>query len=266
MMKVRAGIPSNILAVLLLIVINGCGGEKLESQWKNEPITVDGLSDDWSEYAIHYFDKEDMQLVLGIANDDSTLNLMMKFRDQRLARMFESRGVTFWFNGDNRKDKDLGIFYHNSRSGMRATPPGANNMNPDGRDSFQPEGIFSLISQDTVELTEMAASGVETNRDVSEGVFCFELKVPLGKKENLPYTLVTSNTNKIQLGIELAAVSEEEQARMKEMMAERREQGRPGGMRGGGVRGGGGPRNGRPGGMPDMDGKEMWFTVTLAKL
>jgi hypothetical protein len=97
------------------------------------------------------------------------------------------------------------------------------------------------------------------------------LKVPLGKNENSSYTLVTSNKNKIKLGIELAAVSEEEQAKMKEMMAERGGRGRPGGgmqgggMRGGGMRGGGAPQGGRPRGIPNMDGKEIWFTVYVAK-
>ncbi|NOQ97869.1 MAG: hypothetical protein GQ561_06860 [Calditrichae bacterium] len=276
-MKNKIGVSVIFFGIIMLIALNGCGGEKLESQWKDAQITVDGASDDWSEYVVHYFDKEDMEIVLGIANDDTSLNLMIKFRDQRLARMFERRGVTFWFDGNDQKNKNFGIFYQNPQLTMIEIPRGdmpgrRNDMNPDGGETFQPGGIFSLIAQDTVELGGTDIHGCKTKVDLKEGVYCYELSIPIAKNENSPYALVLSNKSKIKLGIELAAVSEEEQAIIKEMMAEREGRGRSGGgmggggLRGGGMRGGGGgSRGGRPGGMPDMDGKEIWFTVSLAK-
>lgn len=39
------------------------------------------------------------------------LNLMIRFRDNRLARMIEARGLILWFNEKN--ENNLGIHYGN---------------------------------------------------------------------------------------------------------------------------------------------------------
>jgi len=271
-MKIKTEVSVKFIGIIMLIALNGCGGEELQSERKDSPITVDGKCDDWLNLTTHYFDKEGMQIVLGIANDDISLNLMMKFRDQRLARMIDRRGVTFWFNGKNQKSKNYGIYYQNPRTDMMAIPRGeiperGNGSHPEGGGTFQPKGVFSLITQDTVEITGTDISGSEAQVDVREGVFCYEISILIDKIENLPRTLFVSDKNLIKLGFEIAAMSEEDQVQMKEMLAERVDQSRPRGGRGGsGMRGGGGgTKGGRPGGMPDRDGKEIWFTVSLAR-
>ncbi|OPX35134.1 hypothetical protein B1H10_01960 [candidate division KSB1 bacterium 4484_188] len=105
-----------IWGILSAALVFGCSGEKLHSQPKMNKIEVDGRDADWSDYKTNYYEKENMRIVLGVVNDDSSINILIRFRDFRLARMFERRGVTLWLNSENKKKKTLGIHYINEAS------------------------------------------------------------------------------------------------------------------------------------------------------
>jgi hypothetical protein len=261
-----------IVFLILTFPFIGCGDEKLESQWIDSKIIVDGNADDWSDYPVKYFDKDDMEFIIGVVNNDSILNVMIRLRDQRMARMLEHRGVTFWFDREGQKDKKFGILYKNPvmqpvapfpQDEPHGSPPPDRNFDA----SYNPRGEFSLLETDTLKIPPQGLEGIRAKTGLKESIYCYEIMVPL-KKIGVSLNGTSIAGSKISLGIDVADVSEEEKARMKEMMAERVNRGRSGGGMGGGRPGGGmrggGPPNGRPGGMEDMDGKELWFTVTLA--
>ena len=133
--------------------------------------------------------------------------------------------------------------------------------------SYNPRGEFSLLETDTLKIPPEGLEGIRAKTGLKESIYCYEIMVPL-KKIGVSLNGTSTAGSKISLGIEVAGVSEEEKARMKEMMADRAKRGRSGGGMGGGRSGGGMRSGGFPGGrrgeMPDMNGKELWFTVTLA--
>lgn len=273
-------------SITLVIGFNwGCGGKKIQSSWKQNVIVVDGLVDDWSGYTSEYYEKDDIQVLLALANDDTSLNLMFRFNDQQLARMFERRGIVFWFDGNGKKNKNYGIYYVDPDAKNIIAPlfgmggkrsPGT----PDINQTFVPQGLFNLITQDTIKIPGNGMKGLQAKTGLERGAYCYEFNIPLQSGENSSSGLFVSPQKKIKLCIEIPPVSKEERARMEEMMAERRGQGRPagrragggmdggggrmpgGGMRGGGMRGGGnrGPENM----IPDLNRKEMCFMVVLA--
>jgi uncharacterized membrane protein YgcG len=279
-MSIRFSLTNLLIAVGTILFINGCGGEKFQSHWKKSDIMVDGQVEDWTNYPVAYYEKDDTRIVLGFANDDTSLNIMIRFRDHRIARLFERRGVILWFDGKNQKDKEFGIQYVDPNARKMGLPT----MEMFGRDfrrepifmdqASEPNGSFSLISKDTVEIPQDGIEGIRAAVDFQQGLYCYEFSIPIYKNEVYPYAIKISSKQKVKLGVEIAPVSEEEKERIEEMMKERRQSrqggsGRGGGMPGGGMRGGGmkggGMRGGGPGRqIPDMDGKEMWMTVLLA--
>lgn len=260
---------------LLLVLSTGCG-EKIESTWKNQELTVDGNGQDWEGFPLQYH--EDMKIVYGIVNDDATVNFMIRFNDESLARMFSMRGFTLWLNEEDEEQKQIGIHYRDDSMRHRFMAERRDRYRERDQDEQisselpKPKGKFTLAKNDSltiIPLRDIAA--FEAAADSKDGIFCYEFSIPLTSAEGSPYYLNISNQKIIKVGLEIVGMSEEEKENLKAEMEERQKSmqggdmggrsrgGMKGGMRGGGKRGGGN----RPQ-MPDMDGEEYWITVQLA--
>lgn len=267
-----------IWGILSAALVFGCSGEKLHSQPKMNKIEVDGRDADWSDYKTNYYEKENMRIVLGVVNDDSSINILIRFRDFRLARMFERRGVTLWLNSENKKKKTLGIHYINEASKYMA-PPAVGGFrersgeHPPMENMRRFRGTFSFIKEGVYEkIPAGGLDGVAAAADVREGTFCYEYEIPLRANTASSLALTAGPGDAIKLGIEIPPLSEEERQKLKEWMKEKggggmrgKIRGGAGGSRRGGRMGGGGMRGVAPGRqMPDIEGKEFWMTVLLS--
>ncbi|MEE9117208.1 MAG: hypothetical protein V3U02_01260, partial [Calditrichia bacterium] len=201
---------------------------------------------DWEGFPLQY--QEDMKIVYGIVNDDATVNFMIRFNDESLARMFSMRGFTLWLNEEDEEQKQIGIHYRDDSMRHR--------FMAERRDRYRERDQDEQISS---ELPK------------PKGKFTLAKNDSLTSAEGSPYYLNISNQKIIKVGLEIVGMSEEEKENLKTEMEERQKSmqggdmgghgrgGMKGGMRGGGKRGGGN----RPQ-MPDMDGEEYWITVQLA--
>jgi len=261
---------------LVLMMTAGCG-EKIESTWKNQMLTIDGDSQDWEGLPLQY--QEDMKIVYGIVNDDVTVNFVIRFNDERLARMFSMRGFTFWLNGEDSEKKLIGIHYRDDAMRNKVLANERNRSRVQEQEeqpplqSIKPNGKFTLAKNDT--LTKILISDLpafEAAAASKDGIFCYEFSIPLTSMDGSPYYLNLSDQKNIKVGLEIVGMSEEEKEKLKAEMEERQNSmkgGNMGGRSGGGMRGGmrGGGKHGggsRPQ-MPDMDGEEYWISVQLAK-
>jgi len=260
-----------LASFFILIILDGCKNELLKSEWKKSQITIDGKSDDWPDYSLKFVERDNVQAILGIINNDTSLNLMIRFRDNRLARMIEARGLVLWF--DEKNQNNLGIHYVNKdfrcriRS-MVSVPPNRGESIGPPEEVLRPAGSFRVMKEDTNEIPERGFKGILAAADFIDGSYCYEFQVPLFTNTGSPYMLHTPLGNKLKIGFEIPPVSEEEKEQIKEMMEEKERDGsnmRGGGMPRGGMGGGrmGRGKSGRN--MPDLDGKEVWFTVLLLK-
>ena len=257
------------------ILTEGCG-EKIESTWKNQELTVDGNGQDWEGLPLQY--QEEMKIVYGIVNDDATVDFIIRFNDERLAHMFSMRGFTLWLNEEGEEQKQIGIHYRDDSMRDKYLAEQRDRNREGNQDEHisselpKPKGKFTLAKNDSltiIPLRDIAA--FEAAADSKDGIFCYEFSIPLTCAEGSPYYLNISNQKIIKVGLEIVGMSEEEKENLKAEMEERQKSmqggdmgghgrgGMKGGMRGGGKRGGGN----RPQ-MPDMDGEEYWITVQLA--
>ena len=262
----------------------GCGGEEIDSTFKNKPIFVDGKGNEWNDYPLQF--NEDFNVVYGIVNNDSALYCMIRFNDQQLARMMSVRGFTLWVNNSGDEEKLMGIHYRDQRPRedimemMRPRPGQQDQQKVPDQKIIYPRGRFSLARNDTItDFNINDIYGINAAAGLDNGLYCFEFSMALKKSAGIVYSLGVKSGDVIKVGMEIAAVSEEEQERMKKEMEGRRESmgngrggGRPGGGRPSGGTGGGMMGGGRSGGgmrgdrpqMPDMDGDIFWMTVQLA--
>ena len=270
------------LSILCIAFCIGCG-KTIDSHWKDKAIQIDGKSEDWKGIPLYY--EEDQNVMYGIVNNDSTLNILIRFNDSRLAHMFSRRGMILWLNDENEKEKKIGFHYQEQFiPGERAGFMDRERFNRDEdqrgemRTPMPPQGSFSLAINDSItERSIKNVNGMAAAAGLENGLYCYEFSIPLFSAENLtsetpkagdlPYYICVSSKKEIKVGLEILPFNREERDRMTEQMGERRP---PRGMHGGGMMGDGRRPGGRMSGgsdrhfMPNMDGEEFWMTVHLA--
>ncbi|KAA3611290.1 MAG: hypothetical protein D8M58_15080 [Calditrichaeota bacterium] len=245
-----------ILLMLFTVAFFACSNQTIESKKPETQILVDGIGNDWEKYNLVF--NEDFNIVFGALNTDPTLYLMFRFNDQRLARMFASRGVYLWLD----KEKETGIMY---RDENLFPNPGQRRNRGDIQQGYFPNGTFIVQKKDTViEQSLKSYPNLEAAFNLNDGLYCFEFKLPLNSTS--PVTFI-SDDNELKVGIELAEVSEEVRSQMEQQRQGARGSAMSGGRSGGG-RGMGGRGGMRGGGRPaqpktDFDGKEIWLNIIL---
>lgn len=259
-MKIINAVISFFIGISFL---TGCGSDSIKSEKLQTVLSVDGVGEDWANIPLTYI--EDMGMVIGFANNDSTLYGMFRFSDHLLARKIHLRGAILWIDPQQDEEKRFGIRYRWEFSGL---PPYRDNA---GRDPSEQKEIDLNGSFMVVQGEDKISSGLEFFPGVSaaagndKSLYVFEFAVPLNSDADGVLREIAAGTRMVGIGIEISAMSEEERKEMKQRMAERGGGDRSGGgMKGGGSRSGSGRGMGGQG-MPDMDSEEFWMTVILAK-
>ncbi|MBN1424572.1 hypothetical protein JXA88_08450 [Candidatus Fermentibacteria bacterium] len=107
--------------LIILVSTSGCGEEPVGSTWANTPPIIDGDSADWPMSHMTYVEKT--RGVIGVANDDSMVYLLFRFRDQNAARKAMVGGATVWWSPSGTKDREAGIRFSPTMS-IRDVMPG----------------------------------------------------------------------------------------------------------------------------------------------
>jgi hypothetical protein len=301
------------IALLVSLAVVGFGREaeaavKIESSPADDSIVLDGDPADWEGFPIAYL--QDTLHVMAIAHDDSNIYVMYRFADQRLARQLLMRGVTLWINGDGKtknKNEEFAVRYPGSEQiaeqfeneGSREERYRAET---DGSDTFggggpppplasmhQVPGQLTVIRMGMKEAgDENGAAGPTAASSFNDGIFCYELKIPLADIGGKIADASPAKKRVVAIGVQIGGMTEAEmesmQAAMKEKMGGMSGHPPSGGMSGGppsGMGGGGlgsmgggmgGMGGGRGGGGMGGDGGDMghrmepeieWLSVTL---
>lgn len=257
----------NLLIILLsLFVFISCRGLKIQSTWLDNKISIDGTIEDWKDMPRIY--EEDIKIMYSVANDYNHLNLMYCFNDPALARMIAMRGVTVWFNDEAKKEKNFGIAFKNDLMDQRKdmNREQIHNQNEqlssakDLRELLK-SGRFTVELKDTLSgLLLDETLGVEASMDQIEGLYCFEMKLPLSEIKKSKTVLQIPEDNQMKIAIEIPEAKRFTIKRKGDSMG-----GGRGGMRGGGKGGRGGSPPGGEKNRLDMSAKEIWSIIVLAE-
>ncbi len=286
-----------VIGFIGLSLLLHCGGDKIQNQWADREIAIDGKFADWE--GIAQYTLEDQNLVMGVANDANNLYLMFRGNDEQLARRIQMMGVTVWMDKENKKQKKWGVCYTGSTDIHVSYRPKIEREDRRPREMDEqrakemeeriakmrerrrgdlpgPGRIFIIEGDKKTERSEIALEGPVAGSAYDAGVFCYEFKLPI--------PVGIKNCKELKLGLELGGLSQEDRNAMRQEMGGRpgrgerpdggeppdgdmggrpgRMGGRPGGMGGrpGGMRGGEGPTSAR-----GFEKQEVWFTVVLAE-
>lgn len=272
------------VALVVLAFSYGCKTEEIPSSWTNQPITVDGNADDWSELPTYLFEKEGA--TIGICNDSTNVYLMLRLSAARKAMMIKRDGLTIWLDDAGNKNKDFMIRFRGgpSRSEFADSSDTLGRrgrwMRPDfegreGGPGSEPREPFTCYIKDRIVENGIAPDGTNGPAaafGLESRAPTYEFSVPLDSSHVLFYGLGVEPGHVLGVGLVWSEPKEMEQSGDREMLS-----GSPSGGGGGvgGFPGGGsgmppgGDRGDRPGGgrgpsgMQSQD-REVWFTTRLA--
>lgn len=259
-------IPRILLSGLLL-ALTACGTLDVASFWTDAGITIDGRTDDWRGrlYAV-----EDTGVSFGVQNDDHFVYVCLLATDPRAAAQILRAGLIVWFDPKGGKDKILGVHYPlkldvNELPGL-SRGAGAQDESArreqrqalvERRDEIE---ILGPGRDETNRLKKDELKGIEAAFANADGMFAYELKVPLAAGPESPYAIGLSSGNLVGIGFD--------SPRPDVLSGGRGAGGRMGGRGMGGRMGGrgmGGGMSGIGGGRGGAEQLKVWLKVTLAR-
>lgn len=296
---VAALVAAGLLAVPM---IGTAGKARLQSEWRSQPIVIDGVNNEWP--ALTSLGK-DTRFSIAVRNDNENLYVVLMTSDTATALQAVNEGLIVWFDSEGGSKKRFGLKYplgredHGSgdaqpkggRPGDRAGAPPEGEGGPGGPEAA-PQDPESLWRQALVEGRMRQAEVLGPDKDDhrllmldlrqsirakigrADGIMVYELCVPLARTPDVPEGLGVKPGAVISIGVErperdLAKEREKEKEKERESGkgsfsgSSGQQPGMGGGQ--GGMRGAG--RMGGPGGgfgTWQARPLKVWNTVQLA--
>ena len=244
--------------LLILIAGSACYRFELGSIWADEPVVIDG---DDSEWTLPRRVLEGDQRVVGFMNDDTFLYISYRTASQARIQQIVTQGLTIWIDPKGGTEKRIGFRYPIGSKPLGISPwdfdprPGTTGYQAFLEQLLQLQpGIEILGSRkEDVALVPLENQvGLQLRIQWTKDLFVYELRIPYGRRSNLPHPVGTAPGRKIGIGIVGGPLQADEPRRRRE----------PTGVELGDPR-----RPSGPGKRMDPQGvvlRETWITVTLA--
>lgn len=259
-----------ILTALLLsfsFYYVGCGGEEIDSRWRDREIKIDGDASEWR--GTEQYSDDDKGVRFAVFNDGEYLYICFKTWNTKTQQQILVRGLTVWFDAEGGDDRVYGIEFPMTKGSeelrrMRET-----------RSRDRVRAIEDLLIQSRSEMIvgkskESAGQwmfvedamelGIEAALDMDDRILVYELKVPITGGQGFPFPEGLADGGIAGVGFEVGKIDLEE---MRDNMMLERPQGGMGGRggMGGGMRGGGMSNGTREAMTEEL---EAWMKIKLA--
>jgi hypothetical protein len=176
-----------VLALLVLVgsmvapIAGGGDGPRLSSEWRADPIRIDGNDDEWRGRTAPF---EKQRFALGLQNDGEALYLCLTTRDRVLSTQIARQGLMVWIDPGPDRPKKHVFGVHFPIDPRLAAMRAANGRWPrdggDVNDTTQAAiGILGGRGRDTARVPLTESGGIEGSAKFHGDVLVYELKIPL---------------------------------------------------------------------------------------
>ncbi len=262
-------VPLTTLLLFVLVLSAGCGGEDIESRWRDREITIDGDASEWRGTEQYSDDKKGVRFA--VFNDGDFLYICFTTWNTKTQQQILVRGLTVWFDPEGGDERAYGIDFPITKGSeeMRELRETARVDRAKAIEDLLVRSRSEMIVGRTKDykgswmfVEDGKELGIEAVIAMDDRILVYELKVPLTGGQGLPFPDGMPVGSVAGLGLEMGKIDVDEMSR--EMGGQRP----PGGMGGGrgGMGGMGGGRSGGQGGMRETMEEELeaWMKIRLA--
>lgn len=95
--------------IIISVGLSSCSKQISQAVWQNQPVVVDGSSDEW-EIPLRFYDKKST-LQYTVTNDSANLYFCIRAIDEALQMKIRQSGMEIWFDTLGGHEKQAGLFF-----------------------------------------------------------------------------------------------------------------------------------------------------------
>jgi hypothetical protein len=264
----------SLFVFILIISVSGFAKEELfESKWAAQPVTIDGLGDDWDGDV--FTTEKKVKVDYAIRNDAQNMYVLFIFRDPQYLSTVNATGITLYYNIEGKKNKDHAFNFVQRKVGpdelIAYLESRGEVLSEEQKQSIKTKPAYNVFMTDRVGKKDEEISGKVQAADAQKPVFklsrkgnefIYEIRVPLIKSETSPRGMGVEPGQTVKIGFEWGGMTKELAERLKNQGGAISQEGRAGGMIDSRSSTGGAP-SGTSRRMPKK--YDFWFDVKLAE-
>ncbi len=201
-------------AVAVLGVVLYAAVPERASSWRDRDIKVDGADDDWQGEELPV---KGQHFALGLVNDADWLYLCLPTKDVGARTTIRLMGLVVWLEREGGKKQTFGVHFPvpnppgarvtrrpppgGGEGQGRETPPEAESQEVPGQDVI---GILGPGRNDAKLVPIDQAGGIEARVGVHEDLMVYEVRIPLHRSSEHPYSPDLKPGDTVRLRIETA--------------------------------------------------------------
>ena len=217
------------LAVFVLANVTiGFSEEKIvESKWTVQPLTIDGLDDDWAGDEMTSEKKVDVHYA--VRNDAQNMYVLFVFKDPKSLSSINATGITLYYNTEGKKKKDHAFHFIKKKvTGeelIAYLKKRGEILSEEQMQSIEPTNTYSVYMTErtgkkdkkisvTAPIPAILNPGFKTNK--KGDAFIYEFRIPLIKTETSPRGMGVEPGQSLKIGFEWGGMTEALMKRLSE--------------------------------------------------
>ena len=206
---------------MLANVTIGFSEEKIvESKWTVQPLTIDGLDDDWAEDEMTSEKKVDVHYA--VRNDAQNMYVLFVFKDPKSLSSINATGITLYYNTEGKKKKDHAFHFIKKKvTGeelLAYLKERGEVLTEQQMQSIEPTNTYSVYMTERTGKKDKKISvaapipailnpGFKTSK--KGDAFIYEFRIPIIRSETSPRGMDVKPGQKIKIGFEWGGMTEE---------------------------------------------------------
>lgn len=216
------------LAVFILtFASSGFSADNIvQSKWTAQPLTIDGLDDDWE--GDEMTSEKKVKVDFAVRNDTQNMYVLFVFKDPKYLSSINATGITLYYNTEGKKKKDHAFHFIKKKvSGeelIAYLKKRGEVLSEEQMQSIEPTNTYSVYMTERVGKRDKEISitapipailnpGFKTNK--KGDAFIYEFKVPLIKSETSPRGMGIEPGQSLKIGFEWGGMTEELMKRLR---------------------------------------------------
>ncbi len=231
-----------LFVFILIISASAFAKEELvESKWAAQPVTIDGLGDDWEGDA--FTTEKKVKVDYAVRNDAQNMYVLFIFKDPEYLSTVNATGITLYYNTEGKKKKDHAFNFVQRKVGpdelIAYLESRGEVLSEEQKQSIKAKPAYTIFMTDRVgkkdeEISErvQAADAQKAGFKISKkgSEFIYEFRVPLIKSETSPRGMGVEPGQTVKIGFEWGGMTKELAERLKNQGGGISQEGRAGGM------------------------------------
>ncbi len=219
----------SVIFLLSILTLTGFSAQNVvQSKWTTQPITVDGLDDEWKgdEMAT----EKKVQVDFAVRNDAQNMYVLFIFKDPKFLSSISATGITLYYNTEGKKKKDHAFHFSNKKvTGeelLAYLKKRGEVLTEQQMQSIIPTNTYRVYMTERtgkkdkeISITEPIPAGLNPGFKINKkgDNFIYEFRVPLIKSEISPRGMGIEPGQSLKIGFEWGGMTE---ALMKRLRAQ----------------------------------------------